>query len=1228
MKRNIKLSKKLIFFIILLFFSIISSSVFAAQDVIEINNANDLKVLLKKGNLENKKIIINSDITIESKDIPDIGNNVNLINSTVIGQGSKRPTITINSTEQDIQPLFGKIYGDNSESKIKDEKQEYPVLQNFNIVCNGDVIGAPVCAELDSKVREDYKESSHLGYAKDMDITVKGNIIPYKYYPSAHRASGFVVDFTEFDFYNININVDGNIGGDISQISDCKNILCAGLFAENGAKTFTRLENINIKAKDIIAKTANPLGVSYAAGCAVTGSTNQKIYGKNINVDVGNIISSNSMCNPNKLTAYAAVGFLDNFQKFAPTLTNMSIGVTIAPWNVISRDETLGASRFSFDNYVSNQVQYIPYADNKFQSEKSNIISLNAHSKTLRNPLPTDNQIIDPFTLKLSEIVNDSTIKIKPQVINSSFKAKNISISTGAKCGAVFYGIGNLMDVKDNNIEFNDLNINSNMPNVAGIVGIAEEANNNNLKMNNLNVSSIDGTGAKSGSYINLLGHIGGKASKNNIRANNTDININNEGYLYINTGAYKASEMKDSIIHINSLNAKTSGSSSFGGILGSRKAGDYKDEADISNNRLIFDGPINIESKKDNMFAGIGDTIQSKNTGNIKNNSLLFKDINIKGEETTRISGLVTYASGISKIENNSVQVLGDINSQKVKEQNIISGLAMNIMGDCVINDNTLLLMGSITNLGANAANSSLTNLILSGANANILGPMILKNAVYVDGNINTEPSGFHYISGNLYGDNKYIVQNNSILLKNIPEKLKDSKLSETGTVSNNAFVHVDKNNRISYKIKDNGNLNTIESNKIDTLKIAYRPFQDALWTKGASYHEVTTAESAFPYLIDKGKAGGNIDFISVDKDELLQGKDASSLYLKNYYNRHLAVKKDNLIYDILGIPSAEERKLTYRIEYDLNSGTLIDPQKPIEDNDMYLLGQDAVVKSGNNAQKEGYIFLGWSLNKGAKTADYKESDIIKITGNITLYAVWQEKEKEKEKEKFIGGGIHLVPEKEIKIHLAYIFGYPDKSIRPEGNITRAEAAALAIRLSETPTGQDKAIFKDTKKDAWYNKYVNKAKDIDMLLADGENIRPNDNITRGEFAKLISHLDKNNYKDLPFTDTKGHKFEKEIAQAYANSRIAGYPDNTFKPDKEITRAEAVIILNSLFVRVPDKEYIDNHENDIKHFNDLKKSYWAYYQIVEAANTHKYERKENNIDEIWHSILNDIFNYQ
>lgn len=65
MKRNIKLSKKLIFFIILLFFSIISSSVFATQDVIEINNANDLKLLLKNNSLENKKIIIKNDITID-----------------------------------------------------------------------------------------------------------------------------------------------------------------------------------------------------------------------------------------------------------------------------------------------------------------------------------------------------------------------------------------------------------------------------------------------------------------------------------------------------------------------------------------------------------------------------------------------------------------------------------------------------------------------------------------------------------------------------------------------------------------------------------------------------------------------------------------------------------------------------------------------------------------------------------------------------------------------------------------------------------------------------------------------------------------------------------------------------------------------------------------------------------------------------------------------------------
>jgi hypothetical protein len=210
------------------------------------------------------------------------------------------------------------------------------------------------------------------------------------------------------------------------------------------------------------------------------------------------------------------------------------------------------------------------------------------------------------------------------------------------------------------------------------------------------------------------------------------------------------------------------------------------------------------------------------------------------------------------------------------------------------------------------------------------------------------------------------------------------------------------------------------------------------------------------------------------------------------------------------------------------------------------------------------------------------------------------------------------------IQAHIAYIFGYPDSSIRPEGNITRAEAAALALRLAGLQVDDKTSKFEDCEENAWYNPYINKAFNDDMLIADGKKIMPNQNITRAEFAKLIYSLDEEKSEDLPFTDTKGHMFEKEIKRAYANGRIDGYPDNSFRPDAEITRAEAVKILNSLFKRVPDNDYIDNNQNELKQFNDLNKNDWFYYELVEAANSHEYVRKENGLDELWKRILQDL----
>lgn len=215
---------------------------------------------------------------------------------------------------------------------------------------------------------------------------------------------------------------------------------------------------------------------------------------------------------------------------------------------------------------------------------------------------------------------------------------------------------------------------------------------------------------------------------------------------------------------------------------------------------------------------------------------------------------------------------------------------------------------------------------------------------------------------------------------------------------------------------------------------------------------------------------------------------------------------------------------------------------------------------------------------------------------------------------------------EQKIETHLAYIYGYPDLNIRPQGNITRAEAAALVIRLADLRADDNTNRFVDTDEGAWYNPYINRAYSDEMLLADGKRIMPDQNITRAEFAKLIYILDDDKYRDLPFTDTKGHIFEREIERAYANRRIEGYPDNSFRPDAEITRAEAVKILNSLFDRVPDKDYIDENEMDLNKFSDLNKSYWYYYELMEASNSHKYLRKENGLDELWKDIFKNLNN--
>lgn len=217
-------------------------------------------------------------------------------------------------------------------------------------------------------------------------------------------------------------------------------------------------------------------------------------------------------------------------------------------------------------------------------------------------------------------------------------------------------------------------------------------------------------------------------------------------------------------------------------------------------------------------------------------------------------------------------------------------------------------------------------------------------------------------------------------------------------------------------------------------------------------------------------------------------------------------------------------------------------------------------------------------------------------------------------------------VPDKKVAdifTHERYIFGYPDDTIRPDGDMTRAEAIAVVARLQKLDLSDKTSnIYKDTKAGMWYNAAINAAfREGYLLEKEGENIRPNDKITRAELALLISHIDKKNDKVAPFEDVKGHKFEAAINQAYGNERIKGYPDGTFKPDNSITRAEVATMLNKLYDRYPDKNFIDANQNLVHNYKDMSyKGHWGYYELVEAYHTHKFTRLANNMEE-WKAII-------
>lgn len=206
---------------------------------------------------------------------------------------------------------------------------------------------------------------------------------------------------------------------------------------------------------------------------------------------------------------------------------------------------------------------------------------------------------------------------------------------------------------------------------------------------------------------------------------------------------------------------------------------------------------------------------------------------------------------------------------------------------------------------------------------------------------------------------------------------------------------------------------------------------------------------------------------------------------------------------------------------------------------------------------------------------------------------------------------------------HFAYVVGYKDGNVRPQGNITRAETAAIFFRLLKEEVRSESLSkhndFADVTEDSWYNTAVSTMAGMNILKGRTANsFAPQAPITRAEFAAICARFDSGRAEEnSSFTDISGHWAEKEIERAATLGWVSGYTDGSFHPDAPITRAEAMTLINRVLCRMPETK-ADLLDSMTK-WPDNQPGAWYYLAVQEATNSHTYEQKDSKY-ETWTAL--------
>lgn len=289
----------------------------------------------------------------------------------------------------------------------------------------------------------------------------------------------------------------------------------------------------------------------------------------------------------------------------------------------------------------------------------------------------------------------------------------------------------------------------------------------------------------------------------------------------------------------------------------------------------------------------------------------------------------------------------------------------------------------------------------------------------------------------------------------------------------------------------------------------------------------------------------------------------------------------------------SSSGHSTRYTLHYESNGGTAYKDER---------CSSGTKVTLDKTPTRESYTFTGWYADKALT----QKITTMTMNSDKTVYAGWE---------------ATGVPDKlNGDDHFAYVIGYPDGKVHPEGNISRAEVATIFFRLLKADIRDGNLTadndFSDVSDGQWHNKAISTLAKLGIVKGRrADRFDPDASITRAEFAAICARFNTKPVENSgSFSDISGHWAENEIERAAAFGWISGYPDGTFRPDARITRAEAMTMINRVLCRMPQSK--SDLLDSMVTWPDNKPSDWHYLAVQEATNSHDFDR-QGEVGESW-----------